>query len=86
MNGSNKLAELVRFAQVQTEGQVDDFDIHDAIWWYANDYHCGQGCELYEVLSCSPFSPGRAASAPATCAAHQVYGLLVAEYETGSVN
>jgi hypothetical protein len=33
-------------------------DIEVAIYWFANDWHGGQGDELYSILSTSPYSPG----------------------------
>lgn len=86
MNGSQKLQDLYDWAKKFTEGQVDDFDIHCAIYWYAADHHCGQGDELYEVLSCSPYSPGRIENGPREEAAQQLYGALIAEFESGAVN
>ena len=37
---------------------VCNFDIEEAIYWYAHDYHGGQWSNLYSALSTSPFTPG----------------------------
>lgn len=51
--------EMVHFLRNQFEGsEIDDFDIEEAIYWFANDWHCGQWSNLYCVLSSSSFSPG----------------------------
>jgi hypothetical protein len=86
MNGSQSLQELVDWAKEFTEGKVSDFDIHCAIYWYAADYHVGQGDDLYEALSCSPYSPALKESGPTEEAAQQLYGALIAEFESGSIN
>ncbi len=86
INGSEKLQELFDWARKFTEGQVDDFDIHEAIYWFAADYHGGQGSDLYEALSCSPFQPGRYDNEPNSEDAQQLYGALVAEFVPDSVN
>lgn len=39
-------------------GDLDDFDIEAAIYWYAHDHHEGQFSPLYVVLSTSPYKPG----------------------------
>ena len=38
---------------------VEDFDIEAAIYWFAHDYHTGQGSQLYRALSNSEYNPGR---------------------------
>lgn len=43
--------------------EMSQFDIEEAIYWFANDYHSGQSSNLYEVLSMSEFSPGPIAKA-----------------------
>jgi len=44
--------------------EADRFDIEEAIYWFANDYHGGQGSNLYSALSTSEFRPGRMSSGP----------------------
>lgn len=44
--------------------EADDFDIEEAIYWFANDYHGGQDSTLYSVLSTSEFCPGPLADGP----------------------
>ena len=38
---------------------VEDFDIEAAIYWFAYDYHEGQGSHLYNALCNSEYKPGR---------------------------
>lgn len=40
-------------------GEIDIFDIEAAIYWFASDYHSGQWSDLYSILSCSEYRPGR---------------------------
>lgn len=47
-----------------TYDDYDEFDREEAIYWFANDYHGGQGSELYSALSTSPYSPGPLTNAP----------------------
>jgi hypothetical protein len=44
--------------------EADEFDIEEAIYWFANDYHGGQGSNLYSALSTSEFRPGRMSNGP----------------------
>jgi hypothetical protein len=44
--------------------EADRFDIEEAIYWFANDYHGGQGSNLYSALSTSEYRPGRMSSGP----------------------
>ena len=62
-------------------GGEDDirFDIEEAIYWFAADYHGGQGSNLYSALSTSEFSPGMNARRP-YAGAKLLYDILVAEY------
>lgn len=52
----------------------EDVDKYEAIYWYASRHYCGQGSNLYIVLSNSPFKPGPIASGP------EKSGELVCEY------
>jgi hypothetical protein len=45
--------------------EVDEFDIEEAIYWFACFWHGGQWSNLYAALSTSPFSPGPLANGPA---------------------
>lgn len=47
-----------KFKGLVEEGDDTDFDIESAIYWFANDYHGGQGSDLYKALSTSKFNPG----------------------------
>jgi len=44
--------------------EADRFDIEEAIYWFSNDYHGGQGSNLYSALSKSEYRPGRISSGP----------------------
>jgi hypothetical protein len=44
--------------------EADRFDIEEAIYWFANDYHGGQGSNLYSALSTSEYRPGQMSSGP----------------------
>ena len=44
--------------------EADEFDIEEAIYWFANDYHGGQSSNLYSALSTSEYRPGRMSSGP----------------------
>ena len=46
------------FATMLNETDDDDFGPHAALYWYAADYHGGQDCPLYAVLSLSEYTPG----------------------------
>ena len=53
------------------------FDIEEAIYWFASDYHGGQWSNLYEALCQSEYAPGPLASKPE----HPlIYDMLVQEY------
>jgi hypothetical protein len=44
----------------------DRFDIAQGLYWYCNDYHGGQGSDLYRILSkvSSTYRPGAMESCP----------------------
>jgi len=44
--------------------EADEFDIEEAIYWFANDYHGGQSSNLYSALSTSEYRPGRMSNGP----------------------
>jgi len=44
--------------------EADEFDIEEAIYWFATDYHGGQSSNLYSALSTSEYRPGRSSSGP----------------------
>jgi len=44
--------------------EADEFDIEEAIYWFATDYHGGQSSNLYSALSTSEYRPGRMSSGP----------------------
>jgi hypothetical protein len=70
---------LTFLKQCQTYDDIDDmeFEIEEAIYWFANDYHGGQDSNLYEALSSSPYSPGLIRSGPVD---DYLYNCLIEEY------
>ena len=38
--------------------EITQFDVEEAIYWFAHDHHGGQTSNLYSVLSTSKFKPG----------------------------
>lgn len=44
--------------------EADEFDMEEAIYWFANDYHGGQSSNLYSALSTSEYRPGRMSNGP----------------------
>jgi hypothetical protein len=54
-----------------------DFDIEEAIFWFANDYHGGQNSNLYEVLCNSPYEPGPNVAGPQGVDSADIYDFLV---------
>jgi hypothetical protein len=58
-------------------GDVDEFDVEEAIYWFASDYHGGQATNLYSVLSTSPYKPGPSTTGPSQDGmAHELYSAL----------
>lgn len=49
------------------------FDKAGAAYWYAANYHEGQGSKLYELLSRNPFQPGPLARGPEPDSAEEMY-------------
>lgn len=53
--------EMIEFLnKCQTFGDDDskEFEIEEAIYWFANKYHSGQSSNLYAALSTSQYKPG----------------------------
>ena len=46
------------------DSSADSFDIEEAIYWFANDWHSGQWSNLYSALSTSEYHPGPIACGP----------------------
>jgi len=44
--------------------EASEFDREGAIYWFANDWHTGQGSNLYAALCASKFSPGPSTVGP----------------------
>ena len=73
-------ATMFAFLEQQCAGSEDiRFDIEEAIYWFAHDYHGGQGSNLYSVLSTSEFRPGMNARRPYAFA-RELYNQLIQEF------
>ena len=71
-------AEMYAFLTSQACGEEDiRFDLEEAIYWFANDWHGGQSSNLYSALCQSEFHPHANANAPGI---PFFYDMLVAEY------
>ena len=58
------LAEMQKHLARDYGSDADPFDIAEACYWYASDYHSGQWSHLYAALCASDYSPGPCRSAP----------------------
>lgn len=56
--------EMVQHIKGVYGREADPFDIEEAIYWFSNDYHSGQGSNLYRALSMSKYRPGQMSSGP----------------------
>jgi hypothetical protein len=58
-----------------------EFDVEEAIYWFANDFHGGQSSNLYSVLSTSDYRPGAIARGPEKGSmAEELYHALVQKW------
>ena len=61
---SEMIVALVENFEEWYDGPLDvvevgfTFDCESAIYWFCSDYHGGQNCDLYSILSTSEFTPG----------------------------
>lgn len=51
--------ELLKFLEHYSDDDGGKDDKEVAIYWFASHYHSGQTSNLYNVLSTSPYTPGR---------------------------
>ena len=73
--------EMEGFLEKRFDGQYDDFDSAEAIYWFCYDYHSGQSSNLYSVLSVSDFSPGIMSKGPSEDGmAKKLYNALVEKF------
>lgn len=73
--------EMYDFLAQACGGEEDiRFDIEEAIYWFANNYHSGQWSNLYAALCQSDYSPGPITNAPTD---PFMYNMLVDEYADG---
>jgi len=61
--------------------EYDTFDIEEAIYWFANDWHDGQLSNLYSALSTSKFKPGPIARSPQSTMSQIAYDELQHEFK-----
>jgi hypothetical protein len=73
-----RAADYIGFSSVEDA----EFDIEEAIYWFANDYHGGQSSNLYAAVCQSPFKPGVLASSCSGGASHELYQDLVFHFES----
>jgi hypothetical protein len=45
-------------SEARGDGTMLNFDVEQAIYWFANDWHGGQWSNLYSALSTSEYHPG----------------------------
>jgi hypothetical protein len=60
--------------------EASEFDVEEAIWWFASDFHGGQSSNLYAALCASPFKPGPIATLDPFSIAAWLYDDLRHEY------
>jgi len=46
------------FSTMIAQSEEGDITPHAALYWFASDYHGGQSCPLYALLSQSLYTPG----------------------------
>lgn len=56
------------------------FGCEEAIYWFASEWHGGQGSNLYAVLSTSPYRPGANERGPSN---DEFYDVLVDHFVVG---
>ena len=69
--------ELYDYLAGNSDAKELEFEIEEAIYWFACNYHGGQWSNLYSVLSTSKYSPGAAAYGPSE---PYLYDMLVEEF------
>lgn len=60
----------------------NSFEAEQAIYWFAHDWHGGQGSNLYSALSCSRYRPGPCEAGVSGSLAEIAYELLEERYVT----
>jgi hypothetical protein len=55
--------EMLEYLTHHFGAWYDSFDIESAMWWFAHDWHGGQGSNLYAAMCASPYQPGPLARA-----------------------
>ena len=80
----NKLkSEMINFLKGQFGSEAEEFDMEEAIYWFAANYHEGQWSDLYSILSTSDFRPGRLSNGPEQGMCEMMYDALVEKYGQG---
>ena len=64
--------------------ESNEFDIAEAIYWFAGNYHGGQWTNLYSVLSTSDYRPGPMTDGPEPDSqSAMIYSELESEFGIG---
>jgi hypothetical protein len=72
--------ELIEAIENAGEGATD-FEIEEAIWWFANDWYSSRYSNLYNVLRQSQYHPGPLQNGPSTPASRHIYDWLCLEFQ-----
>lgn len=57
--------ELVQaYREMPFADEFSEFDFEEAVYWFADRWHGGQGSNLYSIMSTSPFHPGPITTGP----------------------
>jgi hypothetical protein len=59
---------------------ADQYDRESAVFWFASDWHGGQGSNLYQALCNAPYRPGLIEDECPDDAAGECYEVLAAAY------
>ena len=64
VNDDPSRQEMIDYIRKVYGREADEFDIEEAIYWFANHYHGGQSSNLYSALSTSEYRPGPMTNGP----------------------
>ena len=72
--------EMLAYLKGNAPAEEDEFEIEEAIYWFASHYHGGQASNLYAALCASQYRPGMNRRGPES---PYLYDLLRMEYDNG---
>lgn len=73
--------EMLAYLTSQYGYDVDEFDLEEAVYWFATNWHGGQWSNLYAALCASAYRPGPLCHGPEPASmAADLYEALEAEY------